>query len=45
MEVPSSTGGLDSVGGVNRGRAFDFNVFSAEIFTRIDINKTSTAAI
>jgi iron complex outermembrane receptor protein len=45
MEVPSSTGGLDSVGGVNRGRAFDFNVFSSELFTRIDINKTSTASI
>lgn len=45
MEVPSSTGGLDSAGGVNRGRAFDFNVFSAELFTRIDINKTSLASI
>jgi len=45
MEVPSSTGGLDSFGGVNRGRAFDFNVFSAELFNRIDINKTSTASI
>ncbi len=45
MEVPSSTGGLDSFGGVNRGRAFDFNVFSAELFTRIDINKTSLASI
>jgi len=45
MEVPASTGGLDSFGGVNRGRAFDFNVFSAELFNRIDINKTSTAAI
>jgi len=45
MEVPSSTGGLDSFGGVNRGRAFDFNVFSAELFNRIDINKTSLASI
>ena len=45
MEVPASTGGLDSLGGVNRGRAFDFNVFSAELFNRIDVNKTATAAI
>lgn len=45
MEVPSSTGGLDSSGGVNRGRTFDFNVFSAELFTRIDVDKTSTASI
>jgi len=45
MEVPSSVGGLDSLGGVNRGRAFDFNVFSAELFSRIDVDKTSTAAI
>ena len=45
MEVPSSNGGLDSSGGVNRGRAFDFNVFSAELFNRIDINKTAVASI
>ena len=45
MEVPSSTGGLDSSGGVNRGRSFDFNVFSAELFNRIDINKSPTASI
>jgi len=45
MEVPASTGGLDSFGGVNRGRAFDFNVFSADLFTRIDVNKSPTASI
>jgi TonB-dependent receptor len=45
MEVPASTSGLDSVGGTNRGRAFDFNVFSSDLFTRIDVSKTSTAAI
>mgnify|MGYP001817543728 FL=1 len=45
MEVPSSAGGLDSSGGVNRGRSFDFNVFSAEHFNRIDINKSPTASI
>ena len=45
MEVPSSTGGLDSSGAINRGRAFDFNVFPAELFSRIDINKSSLASI
>jgi TonB-dependent receptor len=45
MEVPASTGGLDSSGGVNRGRTFDFNVFSSELFTRIDVDKTATASI
>ncbi|MCB1057446.1 MAG: TonB-dependent receptor plug domain-containing protein, partial [Acidobacteria bacterium] len=45
MEVPASTGGLDSSGGINRGRGFDFNVFPAELFSRIDINKSYTASI
>lgn len=45
MEVPSSTGGLDSSGGVNRGRDFDFNVFASELFNRITINKSTTASI
>lgn len=45
MEVPASNGGLDSSGGVNRGRSFDFNVFSAELFNRIDINKSAVASI
>jgi TonB-dependent receptor len=45
MEVPSSTGGLDSSGAINRGRAFDFNVFPAELFSRIDINKSMVASI
>ena len=45
MEVPASSAGLDSSGGTNRGRAFDFNVFSAELFNRIDINKSAVASI
>ena len=45
MEVPASTGGLDSSGAINRGRAFDFNVFPAELFSRIDINKSMLASI
>ena len=45
MEVPASTAGLDSSGGINRGRSFDFNVFAAELFNRIDINKSAIASI
>jgi TonB-dependent receptor len=45
MEVPASTGGLDSSGAINRGRAFDFNVFPAELFTRIDVNKAIPASV
>ncbi len=45
MEVPASTGGLDSSGAINRGRAFDFNVFPAELFSRIDINKSLVSSI
>lgn len=45
MEVPSSTGGLDSSGGVNRGRDFDFNVFASELFNQITIHKTPIASV
>lgn len=46
MEVPAGTDGLDS-GGVtlNSGRAFDFNVFAAELFNRIDVQKSQTASM
>jgi len=45
MEVPSSTDGTDSGGGVNGGRSFDFNVFSSDLFNRIDIQKSPTASM
>ena len=45
MEVPSSTDGTDSGGGVNGGRAFDFNVFASELFNRVDIQKSPTASM
>ncbi len=45
MEVPSSTGGLDSSGGVNRTRAFDFNVFASELFNKIVLNKSSKGSL
>lgn len=45
MEVPSSTGGLDSSGGVNRGRSFDFNVFASELFNKIILNKSAKGSL
>ncbi|MDT0602508.1 TonB-dependent receptor [Thalassotalea castellviae] len=45
MQIPASTGGLDSSGGVNRGRSFDFNMFGSELFGQMDINKTYTASL
>jgi TonB-dependent receptor len=45
MEVPASGGGLDSSGGINRGRAVDFNIFASELFSRIDIHKTPLASV
>jgi len=45
MEVPASTDGTDSGGGVNDSRAFDFNVFASELFNRVDIQKSPTASM
>lgn len=45
MEIPSSTDGTDSGGGVNGGRSFDFNVFASELFNRVDIQKSPTASM
>jgi len=45
MEVPASTGGLDSSGATNRGRDFDFNLFGSELFNRITINKSGVPHI
>lgn len=36
---------MDARGAVSRSRAFDFNIFSAELFNRIDIQKSFSAAI
>ena len=45
MEGLSTTGGTDSSGGNNRGRAFDFNVFASELFNRIEVHTTASAEI
>ncbi len=43
MEALATTGGTDSSGGANRGRGFDFNVFAADLFNRLSVQKTSSA--
>lgn len=46
MEVPASSDGLDSGGvTVNAGRTFDFHVFAAELFNRVDVQKTQRASM
>ena len=44
MEALSTTGTSDANGGVNRGRAFDFNVFASDLFNSITVLKSSQAA-
>jgi TonB-dependent receptor len=44
LEALSTTGSSDAAGGVNRGRAFDFNVFASDLFNEITVRKTADAA-
>ncbi|MFL5296793.1 MAG: TonB-dependent receptor [Phenylobacterium sp.] len=44
MEALSTTGTSDANGGVNRGRAFDFNVFASDLFSAITVKKTAEGA-
>ncbi|MBV8805093.1 MAG: TonB-dependent receptor plug domain-containing protein, partial [Sinobacteraceae bacterium] len=45
MEAASTVSTSDADGGVNRTRAFDFNVFASELFNNITVHKTSSADI
>jgi len=45
IEAMSANGGTDAAGGTNRGRSFDFNTFSSELFSNITVRKTSSADI
>ncbi len=45
MEALATTGGTDAVGGTNRDRSFDFNVFASELFNSIVVRKTASASI
>ncbi len=45
METLATYGGANAGGGTNRGRAFDFNVFAADVFNQIRVQKTPSADI
>jgi TonB-dependent receptor len=45
METLATTGGTDAVGGTNRGRSFDFNVFASELFNSITVRKSASAEV
>jgi iron complex outermembrane recepter protein len=45
METMSTTGGTDSGVGNNRGRGFDFNTFSSDLFSSLTVHKTNSAEI
>jgi iron complex outermembrane receptor protein len=45
LEALATTGGTDSSGGANRGRAFDFNVFASELFSRLTVRKSASAEV
>lgn len=45
IEGLATGGGTDTSGGVNRGRAFDFNTFASDLFSQILVRKTSSADI
>lgn len=45
MEAQSTSGGTDQIGGANRGRGFDFNTFSSDLFNELTVRKTASANI
>lgn len=45
MEAIGTTGGTDNSGGVNRGRGFDFNIFSSDLFNSLSVRKTASADV
>jgi len=45
IEGMSMTGASDINGNSNRGRGFDFSVFASELFSSLEVRKTSEAAI
>jgi iron complex outermembrane receptor protein len=45
MEALATYGGANAGGGTNRGRAFDYNVFAADLFRQIRLQKTASADV
>lgn len=45
METLATFGGANAGGGTNRGRSFDYNVFAADLFRQIRLQKTASADV
>lgn len=45
MESASAGAATDAAGGSNKSRAFDYNIFASDLFTQIDVDKTSSASL
>ena len=45
MEASASIGSPDNDGGVNRSRSFDFTVFASDLFSKLEVHKTSEGDI
>lgn len=45
METISTSGSTDAAGGNNRGRGFDFNTFSSDLFSSLTVRKTNSASV
>lgn len=45
MESIATSGGTDAIGGANRGRGFDFNTFSSDLFSSLIVRKTASADV
>lgn len=45
MPTLSTTSSIDARGGSSNSRSFDFNIFAAELFNRIDVRKSGEASI
>jgi TonB-dependent receptor len=45
MPTLSTTTSIDSRGGTSNSRSFDFNIFAAELFNRIDVRKSGEASV
>ncbi|WP_231758633.1 TonB-dependent receptor [Microbulbifer elongatus] len=41
----TSSSPMDSRGSINRSRAFDFNIFAAELFNQVDVKKSFAASM
>lgn len=45
MEAIATSSGTSNSGGTNRGRGFDFNIFSSDLFNSLVVRKTASAEV